>query len=279
MDSGFNSKDRRMARIFGLFAGSFRSVTNSVIDALFPHKCAACDALFHPPKGDPFFGGIGELRREAPLVAILCPECLAGIRYLSTPVYGGELKSPRHFRMAWSPAAYVRENPFDTVIHRFKYDHRVELADALGLLLFADFCRYFMGRIDIVAPVPLHPHRLRRRGFNQAWLLIRIWPKLATRFGVDLSNVRLERELLLRVRKTRPQVGLGVRERDRNIWDAFVVNAGMEVMEKRILLVDDVLTTGATAGECARVLLEAGAAYANLLTLARAESSPVDEAE
>ncbi len=110
---------------------------------------------------------------------------------------------------------------------------------------------------DLVVPVPLGRRRLRQRGFNQSALLARF------AFGKYT-------EVLERVRETRPQSELSEKERFRNIKNAFKVKAGKNLADKRILLVDDVLTTGATAEECARVLRAAGAREVTVAVLARA---------
>lgn len=115
--------------------------------------------------------------------------------------------------------------------------------------------------IDLVMPVPLHKRRLRRRGFNQALLLASI---VADRFQRSLVY-----DNLLRVRDTRPQVELSGTERTRNVRGAFAVVKASEIVEQRVLLIDDVFTTGATMNECAAVLKSAGALAVTCLTLAR----------
>jgi ComF family protein len=110
-------------------------------------------------------------------------------------------------------------------------------------------------------PVPLHRTRLRSRGFNQALLLAY---GISERFGVPLCY-----DNLARIRPTRPQVELTVRERAENVRGAFGLQRPGEVAERKVLLIDDVFTTGATMNECARVLKDAGAASVTVLTLAR----------
>jgi ComF family protein len=111
---------------------------------------------------------------------------------------------------------------------------------------------------DLLAPVPLHPKRLKARGFNQALLLAQAFP-----------DKPLAREALVRVRHTRPQVGLNPKERRDNVKGAFAVPDPAQVRGKNVLLVDDLLTTGATVKECARVLIKAGAKRVELLTVGR----------
>ena len=127
-------------------------------------------------------------------------------------------------------------------------------------MLLEAFERFFGDwTYDFLVPVPLHPKRLRRRGFNQARLLLRVWPQTPTD------------GLLVRVRHTQTQTGLNRRQRRRNIRGAFEVTDGDVVAGGRVLLVDDVFTTGATVNECARILRTAGACRVDVLTLARAQ--------
>jgi ComF family protein len=116
-------------------------------------------------------------------------------------------------------------------------------------------------RLDMVMPVPLHTKRLRMRGFNQALLLA---VGAAERF-----NIPLVYDNLVRVRYTRPQVELSGLERTANVQGAFQLARPDAVEDKRILLVDDVYTTGSTMNECAKVLKDTGAAAVIVLTLAR----------
>lgn len=122
-------------------------------------------------------------------------------------------------------------------------------------------CREAPPSWDAVVPVPLHPRRLRWRGFNQSQELARA---AARRIGAELLHRALER-----TRETIPQTELSGSERKENIKDAFYAESG-QIAGKRLLLVDDVLTTGATLEECARTLKRAGAASVDVLVLARA---------
>ena len=114
---------------------------------------------------------------------------------------------------------------------------------------------------DVVVPVPLHATRLRERGYNQAALLAR---ELAQRAELPVNE-----RTLVRKRATAPQVELGARERRENMHDAFGCSDGA-LAEKRVLLIDDVCTTGATLEACAIALRESGAHSVQALTLARA---------
>jgi len=128
--------------------------------------------------------------------------------------------------------------------------------------LLADRLPFAPDSFDLLVPVPLHLDRLRERGFNQAALLAR---EPARRFAITL-DVRL----LERIRPTPPQVGLGRQERRRNLRRAFGVRPGHSAAGLRVLVVDDVCTSGATADACAEALLESGAKSVDVVALARA---------
>jgi ComF family protein len=148
-------------------------------------------------------------------------------------------------------------------LHRLKYGRDMSLAPILAAILAA---RAPNGEHDLILPVPLHRSRLRWRGFNQSLLIARSLP--------PGTGGRLDRWALARRRATPPQVGLGESERRKNVRQAFVVTRVDAVRTARVLLVDDVMTTGATVDECARVLRRAGASEVDVLVLLRALDAP-----
>ena len=119
-------------------------------------------------------------------------------------------------------------------------------------------CRELVAAADLLIPVPLHPKRLKHRGFNQALLLAQAFPEAP-----------LAREAVVRMRHTQPQVGLNPKERQDNVKGAFAVPDPALVKGKNVLLIDDLFTTGSTVKECARVLRKAGARRVEVLTVAR----------
>ncbi len=114
---------------------------------------------------------------------------------------------------------------------------------------------------DIIMPVPLHPKRLRYRGFNQSLVLAHIFYK-EQKEKIDCHN-------LIRIKNTRAQTTLKGDERRLNVINAFSLNNSEKVKDKQIVIIDDVFTTGTTVNECSRILLKAGAADVHVLTLAR----------
>jgi ComF family protein len=144
-----------------------------------------------------------------------------------------------------------------------KFSGRRNLAGLLAPLLVAAFYdTWSREEFDLVAPVPLHPKRRRERGYNQSELLAR---SLARQIAVPFDNVAL-----VRIRPTLPQVGLTDVQRMENVRGAFGCGEPRRVSNKRVLLIDDVMTTGATASSATQTLLKGGAARVSVLTVARA---------
>ena len=158
----------------------------------------------------------------------------------------------------------VYDGALGEVIRLFKYRGVMALEGFLAERLaetVREECE--LSEIDAIVPVPLHRSRERGRGFNQSAVLA---GALGRRIGLPVREA-----LLLRHRKTRPQTGLTFAQRRLNVRGAFAVRAGVTIDKLRILLVDDVYTTGATAHACARALRRAGARSVVVLTLARAD--------
>jgi ComF family protein len=172
----------------------------------------------------------------------VCLTCSEGLRgYDCAFVYGGY------------------DGPLRRMVHVMKYERVESLAAPLGAMALRALPREMPH--DLVVAMPMHWFRRYQRGFNQAELLARV---VASRLGLPLAAPVARRWC------TR-QSGLTLAERRRNVGTSFQVRRPLEVSGKRVLLVDDVLTTGATAAACGRELKRAGAAHVTLLTLARAD--------
>lgn len=233
----------------------------TLLDIVFPPLCHHCRAFI--PDAGPVH---------------LCPACLAASTWLAAPLCtvcgvpfltaggadhpcGSCTLTPPPFAAA--RAAMLFDGPIRELIHRFKYDKRVHLARPLGLLAAGQLVPFArLTATDLIIPVPLHIKRLRQRGFNQAVLLGNV---LAREWRIPLC-----RRNLRRIRWTEPQIGLSATERVSNVRGAFAVRDPALVRGKRVLLIDDVYTTGSTVAECARVLKQAGAQAVSVATVARA---------
>ncbi|HTB11849.1 MAG TPA: ComF family protein [Bryobacteraceae bacterium] len=152
------------------------------------------------------------------------------------------------------------EETLRELIHLFKYSQIRPLAKPLGALIARAIPREH--RFDLMIPMPLHWKKRWSRGYNQSELLAR---EVARRWGVPVANV------VRRVKPTAPQAGLSNSKRRLNVRGAFAIRKGQSIKGLRVLLIDDVLTTGATASACARVLKRAGASHVAVAAVARTD--------
>jgi ComF family protein len=222
-----------------------------LVDLFFPPSCAACGKPTQDG-GGPFCEtcALGLCEVEEPRcarcgepAAALCSRCA---------------QRPPPFARAFAP--YVHEGPLARAIHRFKYEDHPELAAPLAEVL-AGANGGLLNSDVVLCAIPLHEARFRERKFDQAELLARALAKLS---GVAVASA------LTRTRATTRQVGLEDAAREANVAGAFRADPG--VSGKHLVLIDDVLTTGATARAAASALLEAGATRVDVLTVARAIS-------
>jgi ComF family protein len=237
-----------------------------LIDIIYPPRCAVCGQFL-------WQGPLTRDRRSG----WFCCACMADFRPVASPLCpicgqpfpseGGDdhlcedcMTNRPFYKAACAPYRY--EGAMMSGIHRLKYGSKSFVADALGPLLASFAQERFIGsRPDLIMPVPLHPRRLRERGFNQSLLLAR---HVSRTLEIDLDRLSLRR-----VRYTPSQASLAKKDRQLNVRGAFQFEQTGAVRGKTVLLVDDVVTTGNTLNECARVLKEAGAQTVFGLSLAR----------
>jgi ComF family protein len=278
-------------------ASFFQRIYQVVREAVFPTQCLVCGGFFRTTDG----GGPDrptDTGSTHPMTAaglrwlnhllspFLCPACNQGFMLIESPMCtccgmpfkarvgedhlcGDCSLSPKAYRMA--RALLVYHQSILNLVHCYKYKGKIQLAEPLSAIMLTAFRRFWEGqRVDVILPVPLHPSRLKNRGFNQVFLLMRNWQKPPGKEAFHLSTVQIERNVLLRTANTAPQTSLGRKERLTNIQNAFSIRMHQKIEGKAVLLVDDVYTTGATVNECARILLKGGAKHVDVLTLARA---------
>jgi len=277
---------------------SWRSIARAITQAFFPTKCLICGSFFHinPDNINGTTAEIsawiqdgmshGSLSFDRVMTPFLCEPCSAGFVPIVSPmciqcgvmfksregedhVCGECIKNPKKFGI--SRALGIYDKTLMAVIHCFKYKGKVQLTGPLSTLLFFAFLlNWRHDCIDLIVPVPLHVKRLRERGFNQALLLIKDWPGLTKSMNIHMPNFEIDYHSVVRSKWTQPQTGLNKKQRMENIKKAFSVVDSDKIKSKRVLLVDDVYTTGATVDACAGTILRAGAQQVDVLTLARA---------
>ena len=236
---------------------SVRKFGTAALDLLLPPQCLSCRQIVAAP-------------------GTLCGACFAKLRFLSAPCCA-TCGLPFEFDPGGADAlcgSCIRERPaYDRARAVFRYDDasrglvlafkhgdRIDAAPAYARWL-ARAGDVLIADADVIAPVPLHWTRLFHRRYNQSALLANALARLVGRPAAP--------DLLRRRRRTPSQGGLGRVERMRNVRGAFALRTGWTVAGKRILLIDDVLTTGATVEACATALRKAGAVSVDVLTLAR----------
>lgn len=208
------------------------SVAKNLVNLIYPLRCAACGKSLDPLDE---FG--------------VCRPCLSQIR-----------QNPKRSSRTYSACLY--EGPIKELIHLFKYKGKISLAKVLSKLMI-DFIKEnseIINGIDIITFVPIQPRRLKDRGFNQSRVLAL---NLSREFGIPVIDC------LKKTLSTRPQNELTRDERLKNLKDAFKIRGRLNVKGHAILLIDDVMTTGATLSECSKALSDGGALRVRCLTLAR----------
>ncbi|HLG22474.1 MAG TPA: ComF family protein [Candidatus Manganitrophaceae bacterium] len=237
------------------------------LDFIYPRDCADCGAAVQ--EGAPFHG------RAVP--SSFCARCWRGIKRLDGPRCPVcAVPFPSEAAVSWSPdhrcgecrktpplfskavTPFIYEGTLAKAIHLLKYQKQNHLAEPLARLLADDLAPL---PVDRVTAVPLHPRRLRAREFNQSLLLAERISRLIRR--------PLLIDPIARKRETPPQVGLSKKEREKNMKGAFSVTRPRLVENQRILLIDDVYTTGTTLKESAKTLIQAGAQEVIVAALAR----------
>lgn len=255
---------------------ALKNTTQYVEQFLFPLKCLKCGVYLNSETIEPHT-----------LETCFCDQCMtAGFYHMNPPFCtkcGGKfhnnftknhvcetcLKIPLKLDRVRAAAEY--KGLVKDAIPFFKYHSKLSLAKVFEPLLFEIFLSQYAGlRFDLIMPIPLHKKKLKQRGFNQAFVLVRNFGKLyQQRFG-QAPSWKIDIRSLERIKHTPPQTGFDIEERKNNLKNAFKVIRPDRVENKSILLIDDVFTTGATCNEAAGALLIKGAQRICALVLARA---------
>jgi ComF family protein len=234
------------------------SLLNTVLDLVYPRACGGCDGELDGP-GHLCWSCQAAISKIGPPLCAICGDAAAG-RIDDEFICHVCADDRPGYDIARSACRY--DGPLRDMIQAFKYNHALWYRDELAELLRACVdVHYDMARIDAVASVPLFHARRRERGYNQAAVLA---SALARKIRKPLM-----RSALTRTRPTPTQTHLTARDRLPNVKGAFEPRRPERLNGKTILLVDDVMTTGATLSECARALKNAGAKAVYAVTLAR----------
>jgi ComF family protein len=235
----------------------FSLFLNGLSDLIFPFSCEICHKKLEVSSGRQY----------------LCAECIGKIKLIREEICSccgkesaiSPCRSCKEKKQIFQKArsAGIYEGVLKECIHLFKYNRKTYLARPLGkLLIDLIYCEQDLSKAELLVPVPLDKRKYRERGFNQAQLLA---ATISKKTGIPISRG------LYRIGNAPSQTQLSCQERIKNVEGLFKVAGNNGIMGKSILLVDDVFTTGATANECARTLLRAGAQKVNVLTVARSE--------
>lgn len=225
----------------------------------FPRTCFCCGRDI--PKSNPAL-----LCRECSLKlercdGLICRRCGLPLKNGGAYCFNCRGGKASKYKCSFIRSSLVFNEPSRSLIHSFKYEKYTDIAKFFAALMYKTYKEnppYF--EAEFMTPVPIHSRRMRKRGFNQAFLLVKELSKLN---GVEVKDI------LIRTRKTKSQTSLGRAERKENIKEAFSLKKGADVKGKAFILIDDVCTTGATLEECARVLKKYGAREVLALTALR----------
>jgi ComF family protein len=244
---------------FFMLHAMLQNAAQQMLDIVYPPSCIACLAAVQQSaalctacwSAMPFIERPFCERLGTPFTHDLGPGLISPEAIANPPVYGRA-----------RAVARFEDGPARQLVHRLKYGDRAELAAPMGRWMTRAGAELLFGA-DLLIPVPLHRRRLFQRRFNQAAVLAQ------TISG--LSGVPTDPLVLRRVRPTPPQVGLSRAQRADNVQGAFRVSPEdrPKVQDRKIVLVDDVMTSGATANAASRVLLRAGAASVDVVVFAR----------
>lgn len=236
------------------------SYSEAIKDLLFPPLCLGC-----------------EQRLESSQPPLFCPDCIAGLAFIRSPCCSccgvpfptgvdhlcGDCLA-QHYVFDFARSLLHYQAPISTIICSLKFGGRLTGVATLGALTGCSGLIGLFGEPDLILPIPLHLDRLRERGFNQALVIARgCFPQWRN---------KIETGLLLRRRSTIPQSLLAGKERRGNLKKVFELADASKVAGKRVLLIDDVFTTGSTVNECSKILRSAGVGRLEVFTLARSLS-------
>ncbi len=214
------------------------NLLTEVFDFFLPRFCPACNK---------------KLSSEEKVV---CPECLSRIQYVSDKrlkiEFDRKFLNKKFISEFTSLYIFEKDKELQNIIHSFKYSQRFLTGKFLGEI-FGEAKKdiIYQWKIDMIVPIPLHHLKKAERGYNQSYFIAKGISKVV--------DIPVAANVVKRKRFTQSQTAMNLKEREENISGAFMVRNNKILKDKNILLVDDVITTGATTNECGKILLENGA--------------------
>lgn len=240
-----------MPRFLSATKSAAKDIFSGILDLIYPPHCVVCRTA-----GEGYL--CGKCREKITLIeGPVCRKCGAPCE-----AYVCEECRDREYAFECARSAGIFEDVLRDAIHALKYSNHVVLADPLAEIMAEVFpSTGLVGMVDVVVPIPIHRSRMIDRGFNQS-------EELAVRLGKRIG-LPVESAVLLKMKKTKHQVELPFDLRATNIGGSFAVDRAQSIRRKKVLLIDDVYTTGSTLNEAARVLLDSGASAVRAYTLAK----------
>lgn len=235
-------------------------ISQAALNLIFPIHCQGCGIkLGYDNKRYLCPSCLKQIRLNRPPFCIRCGRSLSGSEEIRT-LCPDCLNKKYYFERAWQCCQY--QGLIKELIHKFKYKRKLFLKSILAEIV-DDFAKTYLDYkiIDAIIPVPMYQVNTSKRGFNQAAILAE---ELSKPLGIGFLG-----NCLLKTKRAKQQVDLNKTDRLNNVKGVFEVKKGIDLKEKKLLLVDDVFTTGATVNECSKVLTAAGAKAVWVLTLAR----------
>ncbi len=210
---------------------------SKILDIIFPPKCGFC----------------GKINKD-----YLCKKCEVKIKYLKRD----SIKKVKNAFFKYHLYAYNYKNEIREKMLNYKFHDEPELAETFSKLMLKNekICR-FLKTYDIIIPVPMYRKKQILRGYNQADLI-------AKKVAKEL-NIEYIKDALIKTKQTKTQSSLSAKERQNNVKDAYTYNTKQKIKDKKIILFDDIYTTGSTAKECSRILKLSGAKEVSVLTFAK----------
>ncbi len=235
---------------------------NGLMNILYPSVCVLCHTSLFPSEPPPFVcpACLSSIQKNKPP---FCRKCTRPLKSAPDLFCRNCRRSSFHFDHVYAACLYTP--PFKRLLHLYKYGSLTVIRRLLSSFIidFIELYQIPIHRFQIIAPVPLHPVRMRERGYNQSELIALI---LAEHYKIPYSN-----QIIARTRYSLNQARVSPKQRWTNVESAFKIRSHISIININILLVDDLLTTGATLSSLAGVLKTGGAKEVSALTAAIAE--------